>query len=88
LALASLTGGDRSIGIVRLRTKTTEFGNATMNHLVNKISLSGPLSAHGGKGYDPGVELFLNIMIYEQFSLEKRILYQMGYLILIMKSGL
>jgi hypothetical protein len=25
LALASLTGGDRSIGIVRLRTKTTEF---------------------------------------------------------------
>jgi hypothetical protein len=25
LALASLTGGDRSIGIVLLRTKTTEF---------------------------------------------------------------
>jgi hypothetical protein len=25
LALASLTGGDRSIGIVRLRTKTTDF---------------------------------------------------------------
>jgi hypothetical protein len=25
LALASLTGGDRSIGIVRLRTKTTEW---------------------------------------------------------------
>jgi hypothetical protein len=25
LALASLTGGDRSVGIVRLRTKTTEF---------------------------------------------------------------
>jgi hypothetical protein len=25
LALSSLTGGDRSIGIVRLRTKTTEF---------------------------------------------------------------
>jgi hypothetical protein len=25
LALASLTGGDRSIGIVRLRTKTTEY---------------------------------------------------------------
>jgi hypothetical protein len=25
LALALLTGGDRSIGIVRLRTKTTEF---------------------------------------------------------------
>jgi hypothetical protein len=25
LALASLTGGDRSIGIVRWRTKTTEF---------------------------------------------------------------
>jgi hypothetical protein len=25
LTLASLTGGDRSIGIVRLRTKTTEF---------------------------------------------------------------
>jgi hypothetical protein len=28
LALASLTGGDRSIGIVRLRTKTTEFYEA------------------------------------------------------------
>jgi hypothetical protein len=25
LALASLTGGDRSIGILRLRTKTTDF---------------------------------------------------------------
>jgi hypothetical protein len=25
LALASLTGGDRSIGIVRLRTKTTAY---------------------------------------------------------------
>jgi hypothetical protein len=30
LALASLTGGDRSIGIVRLRTKTTEWALVTL----------------------------------------------------------
>jgi hypothetical protein len=53
-------------------------GNASMNHLVNKICLIGPLSAHGGKGYGPRVELFLNMMIYEKFSLEKKDLISNG----------
>jgi hypothetical protein len=38
LALASLTGGDRSIGIVRLRTKTTEFFNTIVQRtLIMKL---------------------------------------------------
>jgi hypothetical protein len=49
-------------------------GNATMNHLVSKFCLTGPLSAHGGKGYSPRVELFLSMMIYEQFSLKKNLI--------------
>jgi hypothetical protein len=45
--------------------------NAIMNHLVNRICLT-ILAVHGGKGYGHRIELFLNMMIYEQFSLEKK----------------
>jgi hypothetical protein len=44
--------------------------NATKNHLVNKICLT-VLAVHGGKGYGPRIELFLN-MIYIQFSQKKK----------------
>jgi hypothetical protein len=42
LALASLTGGDRSIGIVRLRTKTTEFFMCVVRIRVGKCIVGKP----------------------------------------------
>jgi hypothetical protein len=57
LALASLTGGDRSIGIVRLRTKTTEFIHLRIvthegNHFMASVKQKSHFlkSSNGGRG--------------------------------------
>jgi len=51
LALTSPTGGGRSVGVVRVRTKATEFYTlkVMLNHyteLRNTLSLCGPTSWH------------------------------------------
>jgi hypothetical protein len=66
LALASLTGGDRSIGIVRLWTKTTEFflyiknrgiarEKSVSQNLENATNLQIKPKAHHCNSYDEDV---------------------------------